>query len=387
MQTGSGTRLIRGYRFSAFYLVGGLAGLDAFAQLEGSSPMPGASVGVALALFAVAFGIATQRARAGRPPRWGVALLVAQLPACAVVPAAVFVMAFEAPFVLTGAALVRWLAFQGLLTVVLLSTRSAALLAGVPQYPGQPLPVAVALRALSWLGAEAVIAAAAVLGAQALRARRELDRVNAELGATRRLLSEGARSAQNARVSRQDDDTVEQQLTELVLRLELAAQQASPPADVALRSAQDVSRRLLSELRGFLSRPGPAPGHVDLARPLWTLTAGIEGHRVHLSSPERLEVSPGVACGALWCVREALSNALRRSGARNVWVEVQRSAAALELEIRDDGHGARQGIGLGRMRERIEEAGGRLAVEAGPGRGFTVSAVLPLEDGAGPARQ
>jgi signal transduction histidine kinase len=50
--------------------------------------------------------------------------------------------------------------------------------------------------------------------------------------------------------------------------------------------------------------------------------------------------------------------------------------------VTDDGTGVvvprADGVGLGSMRERTEEIGGSFALSATPGRGTTVTAVLPL---------
>ena len=46
------------------------------------------------------------------------------------------------------------------------------------------------------------------------------------------------------------------------------------------------------------------------------------------------------------------------------------------------GEGARDGFGLRGMRERLERAGGGLRIASEPGRGFGVTAVLPIRPGA-----
>jgi signal transduction histidine kinase len=95
---------------------------------------------------------------------------------------------------------------------------------------------------------------------------------------------------------------------------------------------------------------------------------------LRLDDPER-------AHALLRCAQEVLTNAVRHAGARNVWLELAGGPEGLELRARDDGRGAeavRSGNGLNGMRERLEALGGRLAVESGPGRGFQVTAWLPI---------
>jgi signal transduction histidine kinase len=62
-----------------------------------------------------------------------------------------------------------------------------------------------------------------------------------------------------------------------------------------------------------------------------------------------------------------------------VWIALRADAAALELTARDDGAGARElrpGGGLSGMRERLEELGGSLVIEAA-GAGFALRATVP----------
>jgi signal transduction histidine kinase len=83
-------------------------------------------------------------------------------------------------------------------------------------------------------------------------------------------------------------------------------------------------------------------------------------------------------------VQEALTNAVRHSGAGQVDVFVGYSAQAVTIVVRDDGRGgveraaAEPGHGLAGMRERAELLGGTLtAGSLGAGQGFEVRAMLP----------
>lgn len=84
--------------------------------------------------------------------------------------------------------------------------------------------------------------------------------------------------------------------------------------------------------------------------------------------------------------QEALSNAVRHSGARQVRIRVQGDEAGVHCEISDDGRGfdtRRQtqredgGLGLGSMRERAEAAGGQCTVHSEPGHGTRIVVRLP----------
>jgi signal transduction histidine kinase len=96
---------------------------------------------------------------------------------------------------------------------------------------------------------------------------------------------------------------------------------------------------------------------------------------------QRLPALPAaVEVAAYRIVLEAVTNAARHSGAHNCSVSVTLNGDLL-LCVVDDGSGlppARQGVGLGSMRERAEELGGTCVVTFREGTGTTVEAVLPV---------
>lgn len=92
-------------------------------------------------------------------------------------------------------------------------------------------------------------------------------------------------------------------------------------------------------------------------------------------------------------VQEALTNAVRHSGAATVTVEVRRVPGAVIVQVDDDGPGptgpgpgpgelrapgGTDGNGLRGMRERAASVGGEMTAGPGPAGGFRVWARLPL---------
>ena len=82
-------------------------------------------------------------------------------------------------------------------------------------------------------------------------------------------------------------------------------------------------------------------------------------------------------------VQEALTNIARHAGASRISILLTRKERAVVVVIEDDGAGfdpghATAGLGLTGMRERVTLLGGRLRVEANPGRGATIAAEVPL---------
>ncbi|QIN77640.1 hypothetical protein GBA65_02985 [Rubrobacter marinus] len=87
-------------------------------------------------------------------------------------------------------------------------------------------------------------------------------------------------------------------------------------------------------------------------------------------------------------IQEAMTNARRHSGARNVRVNLDAGTEELVVEVSDDGRGfgagAAPGVGLSSMRERAAALGGRLEVESAAGSGTTVRLTVPR---SGPSRE
>jgi signal transduction histidine kinase len=84
-------------------------------------------------------------------------------------------------------------------------------------------------------------------------------------------------------------------------------------------------------------------------------------------------------------VQEALSNAIKHSGAERAKVELIGSGQDIHLRVSDQGAGFRvedvreKGrLGLVSMQERVRLIGGELVVESGPGRGTRIEARVPL---------
>jgi len=81
-------------------------------------------------------------------------------------------------------------------------------------------------------------------------------------------------------------------------------------------------------------------------------------------------------------VQESLHNCAQHAEATTVRVSVQQEAGRIRLSIQDDGKGFRpeqeRGLGLLGMQERAGHLGGTLSIDAQPGRGTTLSILLPI---------
>jgi two-component system NarL family sensor kinase len=121
---------------------------------------------------------------------------------------------------------------------------------------------------------------------------------------------------------------------------------------------------------------------------------GGGGVAVTLNAPDDLPALPAaVEVAAYRIVTEAMTNAVRHSGAGWIGITLALSGAGLSVEVGDDGAGPpagwQAGVGVTSMRERAAELGGSCWFGPGPDGGARVTALLPLDRPSppGPVRQ
>ncbi|MGY4769798.1 sensor histidine kinase (plasmid) [Kribbella sp. CWNU-51] len=145
-------------------------------------------------------------------------------------------------------------------------------------------------------------------------------------------------------------------------------------------TVRDV-RRLVEGLRPpALDELGLAGAIDELAQQLTDRPhLPIEVHTPALMPP----LAAAVEVAAYRVAQEALTNAVRHSGATECSVEVEATNGELRVRVRDNGTGLVQarpgGIGLAGMYERASEIGGTLLLSAQPGSGTTVTLSLPVD--------
>ena len=212
---------------------------------------------------------------------------------------------------------------------------------------------------------------------------------------------ESAKEDERARISRELHDEFGQTLTAAKLTLQMLRQGSMDPAvtdglaqsvamvDSMIRQARDIARGLRPPL---LDEAGLVPALQQFAQ----AAAGRSGVRVDLQAGPGVEQVPtGLNTVAFRIVQEAVSNALRHSGARSIAVTLSVESGRLTIVVEDDGVGfdpaavekrARRGehLGLLGMKERVHSAGGTLEFQARTGGGSRIVVVLPCTEDDGP---
>jgi PAS domain S-box-containing protein len=209
---------------------------------------------------------------------------------------------------------------------------------------------------------------------------------------TERLQTEEAlreiRRAERRRIARDLHDIVLQDLSGALqsLRLiDLRFRRSGPEVDLteeieALGRASSGLRSAVYDLRHEKERP-----FVESVESLVELNRQATPERevrlvVEEGFPRELSGEKGVEL--LRVLQEALRNARRHSGARNVEVRLGTEHGEILAEVSDDGRGfdvasVRTGVGLSAMRERIDSLGGTFAIYGRPGAGTRVVLSIP----------
>ena len=81
------------------------------------------------------------------------------------------------------------------------------------------------------------------------------------------------------------------------------------------------------------------------------------------------------------CAQEVVTNAVRHSSAKNLWLATRVAGGTLQFVARDDGTGATTispGNGLRGIRERIASHNGQVEIENVWPRGFSVLISVPI---------
>lgn len=220
---------------------------------------------------------------------------------------------------------------------------------------------------------------------------RRLAVTNAELHHTRVELARRAVLDERLRFSRDLHDLLGHSLTLVALKLQVARHLVEvDPSRVAgeLDDIERVVRRALTEVRQAVG----GYRRVTLADELAGARLALVSAGVELDERTALEGEPlseTVEAALAWAVREGTTNLLRHARARTCRIDAGLDSRSIFLELRDDGVGGREtigpsaadaagGQGLAGLRERIQQAGGRLVAGPAAAGGFHLRVEFPL---------
>ncbi|WP_317890723.1 sensor histidine kinase [Paenibacillus arenilitoris] len=209
----------------------------------------------------------------------------------------------------------------------------------------------------------------------------------------RRLISdeEAARQEERAHVGREIHDSVGHRLTALLMQLEVYRMQSGEQAQEMLLKLKELAKESLDETRNAVKalkqqETGGLPAILSLIRRL----EAESFMRIHFTVKDGALSAPlsnAQSIAVYRAVQEALTNAMRHGQSREakIMFEAPGGGSVFRFEVvnlRTGGKPFKEGFGLRSMRERLEQAGGQLEVEAYDNR-FVICGTVSLRMGTG----
>ena len=195
-----------------------------------------------------------------------------------------------------------------------------------------------------------------------------------------------AADRERRKIERDLHDGAQQRLVALRIKLELVAERldgGSPESATAIRQLETDIDDTIDEVRSFargIYPPLLAERGLGEALRAAARTAPIP---TTVEAPLIGRHPPEVESTVYFACKEALQNAAKHArGATGVAITLSQNSR-LRFEVRDDGEGfvvpnTANGNGLTNLRDRVAAVGGDVTVRSAPGRGTTVTGVLPV---------
>ena len=192
-----------------------------------------------------------------------------------------------------------------------------------------------------------------------------------ELLAARDEIARMAVNEERLRFARDIHDTLGQSLAMIVLKGELVARNLPAGTDASIKQevydVVGVARKSLNDVREAVTgyRTPTLPGEISSAR------AALRSAGIAFVVTDQLGTVPPEKDAVLaWCLREAVTNVVKHSGAARCDLRLSRENGQVLMSVTDDGRGSSTlngGSGIAGMRERVELAGGTVNIHSNGG--------------------
>lgn len=220
----------------------------------------------------------------------------------------------------------------------------------------------------------------------------ELQIANQQLIQYASQVEELAVAEERNRLAREMHDTIGHRLTVSAVQLEGAHKlidKEPARAETMIGVVREQVKEALSELRSTVATLRE-PLYSDLSLQAavkrviesfeqasdLTIETRVAGELPEVSDAQRIAFSRAL--------QECLTNIQKHAQAKHAWIDLDCSRGSIELQVADDGKGiptgeAGRGFGLLGMKERAEQLGGTVSIEARPDRGTIVIFRLPVQ--------
>lgn len=198
---------------------------------------------------------------------------------------------------------------------------------------------------------------------------------------------------ERARISRDLHDGIGQSLAAIKLRLQMIRAMISSDRPKEANAVDEMIESVsdsINELRTIAKDLKPAYiKDIDIIDAFNQYAKYIQKKvpinvEINLTIHDSIKLQPHIKENLYRIFQEALTNVIKHSQAKHVWVSFRQKGFALIMTIEDDGigfnpHEELKGMGLSTMKERITLIGGRLSIKSAPGKGTKIRLVLPLK--------
>lgn len=214
-----------------------------------------------------------------------------------------------------------------------------------------------------------------------------------------------AQEDERKRISRELHDVIAQTLTGINVRLAMLSKQVGhhdKRFDDRIAKTQKLVIKAVDTVHHFARQLRPAVlddlGLVPALHSFMKAFSARTGIHISLTAFSKVgEIDQDRRVALFRVAQEALTNVARHAHASRVDVKIEKVGEDISMRIMDNGRSFKQTadakakaskrLGLLGMRERIEMIGGKFSIEATPGKGTSVIAIVPIHQSSpGPAR-
>lgn len=219
--------------------------------------------------------------------------------------------------------------------------------------------------------------------------RKERDKLQEKLEDANKRISELVILEERQRIARDLHDTLGQKLSMIGLKSDLARKIVHKDPEQAkneMRDIQQTARTALNEVRKMVSQMRG----IRLNEEMVHVEQILKAAQINLVSEKELTVTnvPLLIENILsMCLKEAVTNVVRHSGASTCYITLEQSQTEINLIVKDNGIGSvatdfTKGNGLSGMKERLEFVNGHLKImtENGTSLIITVPNVVKQTD-------
>ena len=222
----------------------------------------------------------------------------------------------------------------------------------------------------------------------------ELGEANTQLAAYATQAHELAMIQERNRLAREIHDNLGHTLTIINMQIEAAKAVMDSDPDCALdaiNKAQELAKKGLTDVRQSVAALRESPvSNRPLSEAIASLvkeaeSSGIVTEFKVSGEPHALDNKVGLALYR--AAQEGLTNVRQHARASRVDVLLDFQPSEVRLQVTDNGVGAVEmagGFGLLGIRERMHLLGGRLEIHTGAGKGFRLTASVPVSHGGRP---